>query len=207
MKNALLSLFLKPFENSRALGHAQNSEASFRETDRRRPGQTPEIRSLEVAHARIFSPSLPQKFFQEMAPYAMWTQLMTGVPASVTLAQAALESGWGRHAPGNNFFGIKGAGSAGSTLLWTRELHQGRMVRTLARFRRYPSPLEGFLDHARLLTEAPHFRHVMAHADSPERFVQALQSGAMKYATDPHYVEKILSIITRYQLKNYDRVL
>ncbi len=43
-----------------------------------------------------------------MLPHALAAQALTGVPASVSLAQAALESGWGRHAPGHNFFGIKG---------------------------------------------------------------------------------------------------
>jgi flagellum-specific peptidoglycan hydrolase FlgJ len=205
MRNTPLSPF-KLCENSLLLIGSRRATEAISDAFHP-PDPSSEINPLQTAHSRIFSPSLEQKFFQDMAPYAMWTQQMTGVPASVILAQAALESGWGRHAPGNNFFGIKGQGPAGSTLLWTRELHRGRMTRTLARFRRYPSPLESFLDHGRLLSEAPHFGHAMTHTDSPERFIQALQSGALKYATDPHYVEKILSVITRYQLKNYDRIL
>ena len=49
----------------------------------------------------------PQQFIEAYAPTAQEAQKETGVPASITLAQAALESGWGAHAPGNNFFGIK----------------------------------------------------------------------------------------------------
>ena len=49
----------------------------------------------------------PTEFVRLYYPYAKQSQTATGVPALVTMSQAALESGWGKHAPGFNFFGIK----------------------------------------------------------------------------------------------------
>lgn len=55
----------------------------------------------------------PAQFTAAYLPFARSSEISTGVPALVTMAQAALESGWGAHAPGYNFFGIK-AGSSWS---------------------------------------------------------------------------------------------
>lgn len=145
-----------------------------------------------------------QAFFDRILPQALETQALTGIPASVTMAQAALESGWGKHAPGNNFFGIKGRGPAGSQKLSTREFINGRWQKTLATFRRYHDPLESFLDHAQVISEGRYLKHAMKHTGSAKEFVHALQSGTAKYATDPDYEAKIMSLITRYGLERYD---
>ncbi|HKY63292.1 MAG TPA: glucosaminidase domain-containing protein [bacterium] len=148
--------------------------------------------------------SAQHAFFERILPYALETQAMTGIPASVTMAQAALESGWGKHAPGNNFFGIKGRGPAGSQKLWTREFSGGQWRRTLADFRRYHDPVESFLDHALVISEGRYLKHAMQHTGSAKEFVRALQSGKAKYATDPDYENKILGLISRYGLERYD---
>ncbi len=149
--------------------------------------------------------SRQREFFRKFAPYAVQTQQMYGIPASVTLAQAALESGWGKHAPGNNFFGIKGMGPAGFQLLRTREYRNGESQQVLAKFRRYDDPLQSFQDHARVIHQSRYLRHALQHNDSAEGFITALQSGKRKYATDPEYTRKIMGIIHRYGLKKYDR--
>ncbi|HKX12915.1 MAG TPA: glycoside hydrolase family 73 protein [bacterium] len=183
------------------------------------PQLQPEFWELLAAGPRPFAPSgqpvpapKPQRpspspqaaFFERILPYALETQAMTGIPASVTMAQAALESGWGKHAPGNNFFGIKGRGPAGSQKLSTREFIGGRWLRKLAEFRRYNNPLESFLDHAQVISEGRYLRHAMEHTASAREFVHALQSGKAKYATDPEYEAKILGLIARYDLERYD---
>ena len=154
--------------------------------------------------SRSTSTSPQRAFLKKILPYALYTQRLTGIPASVTLAQAALESGWGKHAPGNNFFGIKGKGPAGSQWLMTSEFRNGKNVRTRAEFRRYHDPLQSFLDHAKVISEGRYLRHAMQHTQSAEAFVHALQSGKRRYATDPGYSEKIMSLIHRYQLEKYD---
>ena len=147
---------------------------------------------------------MPITFFRRLLPYALYTQRLTGVPASVTLAQAALESGWGKHAPGNNFFGIKGSGPAGAQVLHTREFRHGRWVTLRLKFRRYHDPLECFLDHARIIAEGRYLKQAMQHTESARAFVQALQSGRYKYASDPRYATKILDLIRRYHLEGFD---
>ena len=49
----------------------------------------------------------PKDFILKYRPFALTTQEKTGISHLFILAQAALESGWGTHAPGNMFFGIK----------------------------------------------------------------------------------------------------
>ncbi len=146
----------------------------------------------------------PKIFIQNLAPFAIYTQQMTGIPASVTLAQAALESGWGKHAPGNNFFGIKGKGPAGSQSLRTTEVQQGEKIRIHDLFRKYHDPFESFLDHAKVIAQGRYLKHAMEHTGSAEAFVTALQSKKTKYATDPNYVQKIMSIVHKYDLEKYD---
>ncbi|KAB2835708.1 mannosyl-glycoprotein endo-beta-N-acetylglucosamidase [bacterium] len=166
-----------------------------------RTGQAP----TAVAPTPSSAGARQREFFQRMLPHALAAQALTGVPASVSLAQAALESGWGRHAPGNNFFGIKGTGPAGSQRLFTREFRDGALVRTQAKFRRYHDPMESFLDHARVIAEGRYLRHAMKHKDNARDFVRALQSGRYKYATDPRYADKLIRLIEAHGLTRYDR--
>ncbi|WP_238540459.1 glucosaminidase domain-containing protein [Paenibacillus mucilaginosus] len=67
----------------------------------------------------------PQEFFSLLGPAAAAEQIEHGVLASITLAQAALESGYGAYAEGNNLFGIKAKGSANSANQTTREYING----------------------------------------------------------------------------------
>jgi flagellar protein FlgJ len=73
---------------------------------------------------------LPPDFIKKILPGAQACHRATSVPASITIAQAALESGWGERAPGNNLFGIKAdAGWKGATVSFpTREVINGKSV-------------------------------------------------------------------------------
>jgi flagellum-specific peptidoglycan hydrolase FlgJ len=126
-----------------------------------------------------------------------------GVPASIILAQAALESGWGKRATtGHNFFGIKGSGPAGSTTEKTREFVNGKWVKTTAEFRAYHDAAESFTDHGRFLAENPRYAEALRHAHDPVRFAEELQKA--RYATDPNYAEKLIAIIRKHNLTQYD---
>lgn len=126
---------------------------------------------------------------------AIQSKIRTGVPVLVTLAQSALESGWGKHAKGNNFFGVK-AGSSwqGETqLLNTYEEIEGKQVKVQAKFRKYKTPEESFVDHGLLLKKR--FAKSFLHND-PIDFVRSMQNDyKYKYATDSKYVEKIGTMI------------
>ncbi|HEY9112438.1 MAG TPA: flagellar assembly peptidoglycan hydrolase FlgJ [Rhodanobacteraceae bacterium] len=126
---------------------------------------------------------------------------MSGVPARLILAQAALETGWGRHemtadsgAKSHNLFGIKaGAGWDGATANnMTHEFADGREVGVRETFRAYGSYLESFIDHAKLLGNSARYAAVRS-AGSPEQAAQALQDCG--YATDPRYAEKLVAIM------------
>ena len=81
-----------------------------------------------------------------------------GVPLSLAVAQAALESGWGRRAPGNNLYGIKGIGPAGTVQVSTREeFKPGEVSKIKAGFRAYHNLAESVADWAKLLATTPRY--------------------------------------------------
>ncbi|MBL7684899.1 MAG: glucosaminidase domain-containing protein [Deltaproteobacteria bacterium] len=148
----------------------------------------------------------PKKaFLENLAVFAVQTLKTSKIPASVILAQAALESNWGRSAPSFNFFGIKGAGPAGSRILWTTEIVKGKSIRVQQKFRKYHSAAECFSDYPKMIASSKWLRHALDHVESAEAYITALQSGPAKYATDTSYVSKILKIIKDYDLEILDK--
>lgn len=128
-----------------------------------------------------------------------------GVPATFIIAQAALETGWGRaqlvDASGrnsHNLFNIKaGRGWTGRTVsLPVREYVNGRRVVRHETFRAYDSYRAAFEDYARLLSENARYQRVLGEED-PTRFAYGLQRAG--FATDPAYGRKIVSIIRRIE--------
>jgi len=82
------------------------------------------------------------QFFQTMMPHALAASQATGVDPRIIIAQSALETGYGRHAPGNNYFGIKATGQQIGQTLPTNEYGANGMYSTTSRFRTYDSPLQ-----------------------------------------------------------------
>lgn len=143
-----------------------------------------------------------QEFVQNMLPHAQAAERATGIPARHILAQAALESGWGRSeprasdgTPSRNLFGIKAGrdwtGPVAETT--TTEFVNGSAQKVTQRFRAYASYAESFADHARLMTNNPRYRGVLAQGNDAAGFGAALQQAG--YATDPRYAEKLTRII------------
>lgn len=125
----------------------------------------------------------------------------SGVPAGLILAQAALETGWGRHeiataSGGNshNLFGIKaGANWQGPTTeVRTTEYIDGRAVSRVERFRVYDSFEAAFTDYARLIGDNPRYAGVVDAPDAAQA-ARALQRGG--YATDPAYADKLIAVM------------
>lgn len=137
---------------------------------------------------------------EDIVAAAQAAQKAYGVPASVTLAQWALESGWGNHCTGkNNFFGIKGAGAQSGTLCWTHEVVDGKSVACQLRFADYESVADAFSAHAALLTH-PQYAKAWPFK-TVEAFVNAI---APVYATDPHYAQSLMAVITGDCFERYD---
>jgi flagellum-specific peptidoglycan hydrolase FlgJ len=147
-------------------------------------------------------------FLANVVPAAMATARLCGVPASITLAQAILESGWGASSlarQANNFFGIKAASTTDPNSYAefpTTEFVNGRSVRELAAFARYPSPAASFQAHAALLESAPRYAQAMAHREEPEDFAVALQ--ACGYSTNPKYAQLLMQLVEDFDLAQYD---
>ena len=139
-----------------------------------------------------------REFVKKFLSCARKNERVTGVPALVTLAQAALESSWGRKAPGYNFFGIK-AGTLwqGKTQIFnTKEVVKNVEIKIKDRFRAYDSPEECFADHADVLKRR--FSKAFKYKD-PIDFITSVQNDhEHKYATDPEYVNKIGKIIKMF---------
>jgi flagellum-specific peptidoglycan hydrolase FlgJ len=124
------------------------------------------------------------------------------VPASVSLAQWIIESGWGKHEPfgSNNPFGIKAGKGSASVSAPTHEFIHGRYVPTTARFAKFSSVAGAFDAHAKLIAKRPAYRHAM-QATSAEQFAERLTG---VYATDPNYGHKLVAAMREYGLEKYD---
>jgi flagellum-specific peptidoglycan hydrolase FlgJ len=147
-----------------------------------------------------------QAFIGEVAPGAVAVQRRYGVPASVTIAQAIDESGWGRSSlatEDHNLFGIKGTGPAGSDAQPTHEFENGQSVMRTASFRVYHDAAESIDDHGKLLATSEYYRQPMAYRHDPNALAAALTG---VYATDPDYGAKLIVLMHRYDLYHYDNV-
>ncbi|MDR3480740.1 MAG: glucosaminidase domain-containing protein [Burkholderiaceae bacterium] len=150
---------------------------------------------------------LPNDFIAAIEPAAHAAMLATNIPASFTIAQAAVESAWGKSQQclqDFNYFGIKADASwHGETQMWpTREvLHNIAEIETCP-FRKYPNLTAGLEDHAAFLTGNPRYAAAFEHKGDSCAFAKAVAEAG--YATDPHYAEIMCSIIDKHNLKQYD---
>lgn len=149
-----------------------------------------------------------QDFINRIAPLAMENMHLTDIPASLTIAQAILESNWGRSeltVRANNLFGIKGVGPRGSVTMESREFVQGRWVTVTTAFRAYHSWEESIRDHSDLLLNGtrsnPTRYHGVIGADYRTASYEVWRGG---YATDPAYPEKLIQLIEQYGLWKFD---
>ena len=146
------------------------------------------------------------EFIMRLTSAAVASAKATGVPASITIAQAALESAWGESGlakAGNNLFGIKADSLwRGQTLTMnTKEFIKGQWVMVPALWRKYPSWQASIDDHAAFLKRNPRYKACFL-CTTAQAFAQALvQAG---YATDPDYANKLIALMNRHQLQSLD---
>lgn len=150
----------------------------------------------------------PQDFIDAIGPAARDSYQSSGVWASVTIAQGALESGWGSSqlaAQGKNLFGIKADPSwVGDTLsLPTFEFINGIKTPMQALWRSYGDWKSAIDDHAAFLKANPRYAVAMLCRDA-ESFVSAIASAG--YSTDPDYSTKVISIMRYHNLSQFDVV-
>ncbi|MGF2618441.1 LysM peptidoglycan-binding domain-containing protein [Rossellomorea vietnamensis] len=150
-------------------------------------------------------------FIKDVAEHAVRIQKKTGVLASLQIAQAILESNWGKSGlavKGKNLFGIKGSYNGQSVTMATKEWSKSKGWYTIqAAFRKYPSYTESFQDHADLFVyglswDRDHYKPVVEAKNYKEACIQVQKCG---YATDPSYTDKLINIIEKYDLHKYDK--
>ena len=135
------------------------------------------------------------EFVEKMMPIAKKVAEKFGLDPVAMVAQAALETGWGKSLIGsaNNLFGIKASSSSKSRVnAETSEFIGGKMIRVSADFRSYDSVESSMEDYARLITGNKRYSKAAASAFDRDTYFEELQKAG--YATDPHYAEKLKSI-------------
>ncbi|MDH1572749.1 MULTISPECIES: flagellar assembly peptidoglycan hydrolase FlgJ [Pseudomonas] len=174
-------------------------------------------RGLRITGRAVAQPPLaPKKAFADsdafvatMLPMAEQAAKRIGVDPRYLVAQAALETGWGKSVMRNsdgssshNLFGIKATGNweGDSARAITSEFRDGQFVKETAAFRSYDSYQDSFHDLVSLLQNNSRYQEAVKAADKPEQFVQELQKAG--YATDPNYASKISQIAR--QMKSYE---
>lgn len=157
--------------------------------------------AMPAAPADAAVPAPAREFVNRLWPHAGEASRATGIPAHFMVAQAALETGWGRSelrfsdgTPTYNLFGIKaGRNWQGAVAeATTTEYVNGVAQKTVERFRAYSSYAEAFRDYASLLTSNPRYAAVLNQQDAAG-FARGLQRAG--YATDPMYAAKLERII------------
>ncbi|GIE31581.1 hypothetical protein Ait01nite_046260 [Actinoplanes italicus] len=154
----------------------------------------------------------PEQFIAAASSGAQQGWKQYGVPASVTIAQAILESGWGRSslsATDRNYFGIKcqngyhGPHASGCHVYSTTECDKaGKCFETSDAFRTYASMARSFRDHGHFLRNNKRYAPAFTHTKDANKFIWTVWKAG--YATDPKYYTKVTGIMTKYDLYRYD---
>lgn len=162
----------------------------------------------------------PRNFVISYYAFAKASEAKTGIHHVATLAQAATESGWGKAAPGNMFFGIKDTdGVNGNEQLVTTTEYSRRadlkfpviisvtpvvkkgvkMFKYVVKdyFREYKTPEGSFTDHGKFFLENKRYAKALEVKGDPYRFIEEIAKAG--YATAPDYVEVMHSIVRRIQ--------
>jgi uncharacterized protein YraI len=155
--------------------------------------------------------SVPDGFLARVVSGARLGYRQYKVPASVTIAQAILESGWGKSwltRRDHNYFGIKCFGSPGPIAVGcrayaTHECGGGKCWATTAQFRAYRNAAGSMSDHGRFLVVNPRYHDAFRYSRAPERFAIAIHKAG--YATSPTYSTNLIKVMRKYNLYRYDR--
>lgn len=189
--------------SSRSVGLA---DIMVKQLSRNQPVSAPatsDVKPSAPANAvpSAYTAEVQQSFVDKFRAPAQAASRATGIPAHHILGQAALESGWGKReikmpdgGDSHNLFGVKaGKDWSGKVAeVTTTEYHNGVATKQVEKFRAYGSYTEAFQDYANLLSDNPRYSGVLGQADS-KAFAQGMQQAG--YATDPHYADKLASVI------------
>jgi flagellar protein FlgJ len=194
----LADLLVQQLTRSGLVQNSQGSAASSATSTNAAPASgTPETTSKTTA---ALSTSR-EDFVRKLWPHAEKAAQTLGVAPGTLVAQAALETGWGKNVPCNadgsssyNLFGIKASTrwQGDAIAAHTTEYEQGQAVSKMERFKSYESLEHCFDDYAALVQNSPRYASARNSGADSARFAQALQQGG--YATDPRYAQKLQAV-------------
>jgi len=155
-----------------------------------------------AAGADKISSAQQASFVRTLEPLAQSAGQSLGVAPDTLIAQAALETGWGRNMPtdtngrsSSNLFGVKAGDSwrGAAVQASTTEYDQGTPSTTRAAFRSYGDASQSVGDYVSLLQTSPRYAGALGAGSDVHAFANGLQRGG--YATDPDYVNKLVATV------------
>jgi len=194
--------FLSDMRAGSSLPYTQNEEkAAVNVQNDKTDSKVPEASSAPFKST--------EEFVTTVWEHAKTAAQKIGLNPAVMVAQAALETGWGKHIinksdgnSSNNLFNIKSDkswdGEKASKV--TLEFEQGTPVKKQASFRAYDSIKESVNDFVDFLTQNPRYQEALQNTAKPSEFLDSLQKAG--YATDPNYASKIKKVLNSAQLKD-----
>jgi flagellum-specific peptidoglycan hydrolase FlgJ len=172
----------------------------------------PDAADAKAIAKRVKLTAEQRAFLGTVAAAARTSQRRWGVPASVVIAQAVLETGWGTsdlaHSA-RNYFGMtcgpNGGGpvASGCVVGSDRICDRNRCWPSTASFRVYRSMADSFADHGRTLKTNPRYKSAYKARSRPATFVKRMAKAG--YATDPEYARRVIAIINKYKLNKYNK--
>ncbi|WP_424311118.1 glucosaminidase domain-containing protein, partial [Carnobacterium sp.] len=154
-----------------------------------------------------------KEFIDFIGAYAAEVAPKNDLYASVMVAQAALESGFGgsklSSSPNHNLFGIKGSYQGQTVTMYTSEYSdKGGWIYIPQNFKKYPSHAESLQDNANLLKNGTNWDsnfYSGAWVSNTSSYTDATAWLQGRYATDPSYASKLNRIISEYNLSRFDK--
>lgn len=189
----------------KTLSSYQTQDKPFTVADARRftrsmPEPEPLSWSKTLADTKQLIGEGMESFVQQLAPAAKAIAEKLGISEQAMVAQAALETGWGKHViedkQGNssfNLFNIKAKSNEPSITIETTEYRDGLPLKERAEFKRYNNIAQSFEDYGQLISGSKRYQEALAQGRDSDAYVEQLQQAG--YATDPNYADKIKSIL------------
>lgn len=148
-----------------------------------------------------------EEFFSRIKDDVILDMKESGILASLTAAQALIESGAGSSGltqKANNLFGMKGTYNGQSVTMKTKEYVNGQYVVVNAAFRKYPSWYESIKDHSALFLRLSRYANLIGEKDYKQACIKVQQDG---YATSPSYASTLIRAIETYKLYEWDNLV
>ncbi len=207
MFQQMQQLYGRPVEPGAKSDAIKTLESNFRVAPRIKPlasalneASLPEV-SMSAGKKSAVAQT-QEEFLAKMKPHAEKAAAELNVSTDVLLAQAALETGWGKHLIHDtqgknsfNIFNIKATGWQGkSVAVNTLENKQGVTQQERASFRQYDDYAQSFADYVSLIKNNARYKNALAAGSDSSAYAEALQKAG--YATDPKYADKIKNLLT-----------